>query len=382
MAHEAPDLDTGVLFLNAFAGEGMGGGEVQTVHLVRGLVERGVKVHLMCPPGALAEQAACVGASVHPHAFSARSVFADARPVRERADAAGCSIVHGTGYVTNMVARLARRRDRLAVVNTVHVVPGASVHQSGSRVEAAVRNAIDRLTLQRVDALVAVSQAVAAALEEARLVPPSGVRIIEGGIDIATVRSGGSDSVDGLPRGDGPLVGFLGRMERVKGPDVFADACVLLARRRSDVRFAIAGAGSLAEPTARVLAAGCGARASALGYVGDAPAFLRNLDVLVVPSRSEAVSLVALEAMALGVPVAASAVGGLVELLERSGAGVLVPPEDASALAEAIERVLDDASARERMSEAGRAYVERFSVDRMVDEYVALYRDMLERMRR
>lgn len=367
-----------VLLLNAFASEGMGGGEVQTLHLIRGLLRRGAAVHLMCPPGELADSARESGAAVSQHSFGAASLVTDVGAVRDVCRAAGARIVHGTGYLTNMLARRARVAGKVVVVNTVHVVPGAALHESGSRLELAARTALDRLTLRRCDALVAVSEAVAEGLRAARLVPPSGVRVIPNGIDVdALVAASREEAPLGIPPGEGPLVGFLGRLERVKGPDVFVEVCRVLASRRQDLRFAIAGSGSLAGETERGLRAACGDRAAFLGHVSNAAAFLSCLDALVVPSRSESFSLVALEAMAIGTPIVATAVGGLADLLRESGAGILAPPEDPPAVADAVERLLADPVSRERMREAGKAYARRYSVDRMVDGYLDMYRAVL-----
>lgn len=374
---------TAVLFLNAFSGEGMGGGEVQTLHLARGLVRRGAAVHLMCPPGELAEAARAAGVVVREHTFRASSLLTNAGAVRRACDESGCGIVHGTGYLTNMLARRVRVDGRIAAVNTVHVVPGASIHESGSRLELAVRMALDRWTLRHIDALVAVSDAVAVGLKEARLVPPSGVRVIHNGIDVeALVDAAREEAPPSLPPGDGPLVGFLGRLERVKGPDVFVEACRALASRRRDLRFALAGSGSMADEIRQRLLASCRERAAFLGHVPNAAAFLRPLDILVVPSRSESFSLVALEAMALGTPIVAAGVGGLGDLVRESGAGILVPPEDPAAVADAVERLLADRAMRDRMCEAGQDYARRFSVERMVDEYLDVYRSILGRSRR
>ncbi|MCX8007098.1 MAG: glycosyltransferase family 4 protein [Coriobacteriia bacterium] len=369
-----------VLFLNAFPGPGMGGGEVQTLHLVRGLVERGVAVGLVCPPAELAERARDAGARVHEHRFSASDLVVGHYLVRRIAARGSFTVIHGTGYLTNIVARHARVPGRLAVVNTVHVMPGASMHETGSRLELAARRLLDRASLDRADAVVAVSSAVAQALSAARLAPPSGVRIIPNAVDAPALELAAAEGIAGLPSGVGPLVGFLGRLERVKAPEVFVRACAELASRRSDVRFAIAGSGSMAREVAEGLRRCCEQRAAVLGTVTSAAAFMRALSVLVVPSRSEAFSLVALEAMALGVPVVATDVGGLGELVRDSEAGLLVPPEDHVAIADAVERLLDDEPLRTRMAAAGRLYAEGFTIDRMVEQYLDVYRWVLERI--
>lgn len=366
-----------ILILNAFPGEGMGGGEVQTLHLIRGLTQRGVPVHLACPSSQLAEEARAAGAVVHERAFGAGDLVCGHLDVRRLVSQTDCDVVHGTGFLTNIVARRVKRGSEPAVVNTVHVVPGASLYQSGSRAETLARRLIDRMTLSKVDALVAVSEAVAEGLRQARLVPRSGVRVIHNGIDVDDIVSRADAEVAGLPSGTGPLVGFLGRLERVKGPDLFASASVELAKRRADVRFAVAGFGSMAEEIRSAMSGFDAERTAVLGRVSNAAAFLRCLDVVVIPSRSESFSLVALEAMAVGTPIVATAVGGLAVVIRESGAGILVPPNDPRALADAVEALLNDPALAGRLRDSGRTYARRFSVDRMVDAYLALYESLV-----
>ncbi|MBM3496086.1 MAG: glycosyltransferase family 4 protein, partial [Armatimonadetes bacterium] len=110
-------------------------------------------------------------------------------------------------------------------------------------------------------------------------------------------------------------------------------------------------------------------------YVADLDRRLSVADVVVVPSRTEGQGLVALEAMALGVPVVASRVGGLPEVVEDQLTGLLVPPDDWEALADALLRLAMDPSLRARLGEAARLRVrERFSIETLLDRMAELYR--------
>lgn len=186
--------------------------------------------------------------------------------------------------------------------------------------------------------------------------------------------------------GGGPLVGVVGRLTAVKGHDVFVDAAARLSARRPDAHFVIAGEEwdvARAGLERRAEEHGIAGRVHFLDRLPDVRPLLEALDVVVVPSTgSEAVSRVALEAMALARPVVASAVGSLPELLD-DGAGVLVPPGDADALADALEPLLGDPAAAEALGRRGRRRLEAyFTRDRVARATVDLYTDALRRARR
>ena len=115
-----------------------------------------------------------------------------------------------------------------------------------------------------------------------------------------------------------------------------------------------------------------------LGRRDEVADLLGACDVFVLPSRHEGLGVAALEAMALGCPVVASRVGGLAEAVVHERTGLLVRPGDASALAEALARILGDAALRARLGAAGPALVaERHSAEALVDAYQALYLEVL-----
>ena len=111
-----------------------------------------------------------------------------------------------------------------------------------------------------------------------------------------------------------------------------------------------------------------------LGRVDNSAAFLAACDVVVVPSLSEGMPLVPMEAMALGKPVVATRVGGTPEVVLDGETGLLVPPGDGAALALAIDTLLRDDEARRRMGSAGRERADRhFSTETLVARYVELF---------
>jgi glycosyltransferase involved in cell wall biosynthesis len=129
----------------------------------------------------------------------------------------------------------------------------------------------------------------------------------------------------------------------------------------------------------RVRELGLGERIWMAGSRGDIPELMRGLDVFVLPSLAEGISNTILEAMACGLPVIATAVGGNPELVEEGRTGLLVPPADPAAMARAMETCALDADLRRGAGAAGRARAEqRFSLDAMVQAYLGVYDRLCE----
>lgn len=177
-----------------------------------------------------------------------------------------------------------------------------------------------------------------------------------------------------------PFVGILGRLDPVKGHEDLLAAARLLGEDHPQARFLAAGDGALREPLERAAAALDG-RMSLLGFVPDALRFIAGCRIGVVASRgSEAVSRAALEWMSLGRPVVACRVGCLPELVEDGATGLLVPPGDPKALAEALRSLLEDPSYAERLGRAGRGRFERlFTLPRFAERTERLYAEALAR---
>jgi glycosyltransferase involved in cell wall biosynthesis len=164
----------------------------------------------------------------------------------------------------------------------------------------------------------------------------------------------------------------------------FVTALARQPEARAYLRLVVVGAGSLRSAIEDVLAAG-GARDLAWlpGERSDVPALLPALDVFVLPSRAEGISNTILEAMACGVPVIATAVGGNVELVAAGETGMLVPADDPPALAAALLALGGDRALRERLGAAARTRaVAQFSLSEMVRRYGDLYERELERRAR
>jgi glycosyltransferase involved in cell wall biosynthesis len=143
-------------------------------------------------------------------------------------------------------------------------------------------------------------------------------------------------------------------------------------------RWAVCGAGELLEPVrAEVERRGMADRLAYLGFVAGARGFLPQADVFCLSSKTEGLGTSVLDAMAAGVPVAATAGGGIPEMIEDGTSGLLAPVGDGAALAAAVDRLLDDPALAARLAAAGRERVRAFDIRRTVERTEALYREVL-----
>lgn len=171
------------------------------------------------------------------------------------------------------------------------------------------------------------------------------------------------------------VVGHLGAFTREKGQDIALEAINLLRAKLPQARLILAGDGPMR--TAREIlakAAQAGDRARLLGYVDDLAEFFAGLDLFIMPSRAEGLGSSVLLAMAHGLAVVASKVGGLPEIVDEGKTGWLVPPASPSALAEAIVAAASDPKRLDPMGSNGRERAQRFSSDIMVQRTECFYR--------
>jgi glycosyltransferase involved in cell wall biosynthesis len=184
-----------------------------------------------------------------------------------------------------------------------------------------------------------------------------------------------------IPAG-APLVGVVARIEAEKGHRHLLDAWPLVLRQAPDAWLLVVGEGSEADALRRQAASlgRAGRRIAFTGRREDISALTAELSVAVLPSLREAQGISILEAMARRVPVVASAVGGIPEVITSDVDGLLVPPADPVALAGAIGSLLGDPGLRRRIGEAGyRTVADRFSIDAQVKRIEAVYDEELAR---
>lgn len=368
-----------ILFLDNFKGPGIGGGQVQLLHLVRACVEAGMHVTVACQlNGPLPSRVRELGAVAEEIEFSPRDAVVCIR--RLRVLARDAALVQGTGWYTNVLSRRVVGRSGVALVNVVHVEPGASLFDGGSRLGLAARRVVDMATSKPVDVYVAVSNAVARGMV-GHGIPEERIEVIPNGVDVSALGQAAREFPPPLvlPAGDGPLVVCVARLEPVKGVEFFVRAAAMLADSHPQARFAIVGVGSQESRLREIaVAAGLHSRLAFLGDVARVEPLLAAGSVVVMPSLSEALGLVALEAGALSRPVVASSVGGLVEVIADGETGLLVPPADPGALAQAIGTLVAQPELARRFGVAAHERISgHYTLERMNDGYLNLYKRLL-----
>lgn len=211
---------------------------------------------------------------------------------------------------------------------------------------------------------------------------PGAIELIPNGVplpDPAAIRAE-SAPADPDPRGDGPLVGMVGRLGWKKGYEYALEAFALLKERIPTLRVDIVGDGDLREELpekARVL--GLSDTVRFLGQQTDVPRRMLGFDCYVLSSVIEGMPNALLEAMALGRPCVTTSAGGSDEVVEDGQSGLVVAPRDADALANAIERVLTDELLAQRVSRGGADRVRQaFSEQAMLKALDTLYRREME----
>ena len=220
---------------------------------------------------------------------------------------------------------------------------------------------LKRITSRRLAAHIAVSERTAGTIA-ADAGPPSGrITIVPNGVPEP---AGGTTEL-GLRS---PVVGAVGRLDHLKGFDVLIDALAELP----GVTAVIAGDGPAREALVqRARERSVADRFRVLGWQQEIGPFVRSLDVFVLPSRLEGMSLALLEAMAARAAVVATDVGGTREAIASGETGLLVPPDDAPALAAAVRQLLDNEHLRERIGARAReVWLARFTEQRMQESYV------------
>jgi len=370
--------------LHVIGGGEIGGAEKHILHLLENMDHKRFEVRLCClfprPFAQMAEEAGIpVDVINMKNKFNFLAVARMVRIIRRHE----IDIVHTHGVRANLVGRLGARLAGVKhIVTTVHSV----LEQDYPTFLARMTNKfMEKLTERYVECFVTVSDLLKQDLV-AKGTRPERVVTIYNGIKLEDFQPA-KVSTDVRSRlrlpVELPVVGIIARLHPVKGHGIFLRAARQVLKELPQARFLIVGSG-FHRPWIEAEVERLGLKKNVIftGFMEDIPGVLAALDVLVISSLSEGFGLTAVEAMAMEVPVVATRVGGLPEIITDGENGLLVPAGDAGALAKKILWLLENPVAGENMAKKGRATVEeKFTIQGMAQQTQALYDGLAGRKR-
>jgi glycosyltransferase involved in cell wall biosynthesis len=285
-------------------------------------------------------------------------------------------VVHTHTAKAGALGRIAARRAR--VPRVVHTYHGFPFHEFQSRLHRAGYIAVERRLGRITDVALCVGTGVAVEAVRRGLVPPERIRTI--GVAVPAGPPLAPDARDrarralGIPP-DATVVGAVGRLTYQKAPEDFLTAMRELGRRgRPDAVGVWVGGGDLAERVGRLTRSASGPRVVLAGERADIPEILPAFDVFALPSRYEGLPTAIVEAMTCGIPVVATAVNAVGDVVVPGETGLLVPPRRPDLLAEAVDYLLNSPDTAARMAANARERLgTRFDVTTLREVLVAAY---------
>lgn len=348
-----------------------GGLESVLLELTEGLQGRGHAVFLAAVIDAGAEQhpvprrAEQAGVEVGRITVSGRGYFTEYRAIRRMIRSFRPDVVHTHGYRSDLVAGAAARHERIPWISTVHGFTGGGPKNR-------LYEWLQRRASRRAQGVIAVSHPLRDRLERDG-VPAERVRVIPNAWSPkpALDRAGARRTLG--VSGNAPLLGWVGRLSGEKGADVFLDALALMPDLAWQA--SILGSGrEEAQLRGRAQARGIADRITWLGLVPDAARVFPAFDVYVLSSRTEGTPIALFEAMASGVPIVATSVGGVPDVVSGAEA-TLVPSDDPASLAGALRATLSAPEAAAGRADRARARLAaQFASGPWLDAHERLYR--------
>ena len=287
----------------------------------------------------------------------------------------GINLIHTHGSRANLLGRLSAKWLGLPCLSTVH---SSLAHDYLSPWSARLALGLDRLTLPLTSGIITVSNHLA---QEVALRGGQNIETIYNGQSPHTFKDPSQDRHQfrkqwGIPT-NSFVIGTIGRLHPTKGQIYLVKAAIQLHLRFPDLHLLLIGDGPLRQDLESEL------RLNSLpytltGYLPQAFKALPAMDLFVLPSASEGMGLVLLEAMQAGVPIVASAIGGIPEVVRAGKDGLLVPPGDVTGFAEACASIIENPNLAKSLVHSGQARWALFSIESMVRETAQVYTRLLD----
>lgn len=362
-----------------------GGGERTFLQLIDGLSQNQYSVYVATSPGAIFfELLAKKDIKLIPLNLKRRAnpktLFRLVKIIKENK----IDIIHSQGARTDFYSRLAARllKSKVRVVSTIAMpVKGydVGVFRKG------VYCFFDRFSERYVDRFIVISEALKKALIDNHKIPSQKIIKIYNGIELKEYRPDDSDysfmkirKEYGIDK-DKFLIGAIGRIVWQKGFEYLIDAVPRVTKQIAEAKYLIVGEGPLKDSLrAKSRKLDIEDKIIFAGFKSNIKEILSSIDILVIPSVREGFPMITLEAMAMAKPIIASDIDGIREQIDHNKDGLLIPPEDPGAMAEAIISLLDNKEkAKELGLSAKKKVEEKFSVEEMVKKTKAVYEELL-----
>ncbi len=366
--------------LQILSSKDLGGGTQEHIRMLcSGLQNREHTIKLVCRPGSLVEAYHNEGFDVVPIELRNKSIAIKELLYLMEKDL--FDIVHTHNRDADVVGLVAAKKKNVPIIiSTIHDF--LNLDETGKRKMNFPLWKYNRLLKKIPHKFIAISNAIETNILEELKVDPDKVTTIYNGTDLSIFQ----ENIDidkkreelNLPY-HLPIVGIIGRLIAMKGHKYFLESIPIILKKNKNVFFLIVGKGNLRrelELLAEKLKITKYVRF--IGYQHDVNTMIKLMDIVLVPSVSEAFGRVITESMACSKPVIATRVGGIAEIVVDGVTGILVPPRDVQAMADAILNLLEDKTKAKQLGEEGRKRVEeKFNGVLFVDNTERLFKELL-----
>ncbi|OEF96809.1 glycosyltransferase family 4 protein [Desulfuribacillus alkaliarsenatis] len=360
--------------LHIIGGGEYGGAEQYLVNLARKLQGSPYQIQMACfYDSEFAAVLRKYQIPVHTVLPSSRFDFTLAQKLRRLMIQEKIDIVHTHGVRANFFGRLAARKLKLPIATTVH----SELRQDYQNpVAYMLALGMERMTQPLTTRYIAISNSIKQDMIK-RGIPEQKIEVIYSGIDFAEFVEEKTSTLE-LPQP--PVIGIVGRLQEVKGHRYAIMAMPAILQKYPEVNLVIIGDGPLKEDLMKLAKQiQVADNVHFLGFQQSVSSLLNQFDIFLMPSLSEGLGLSLIEAMSQGIPVIASEVGGMVDVVQDTGdlltsTGILVSAKDANAIAENAKLLLADSNIAQQMGMRGQADVlKRFNSERMIAEIADFY---------
>lgn len=364
--------------LHVIGGGEVGGAEELVLALMKLLDPNKYEPHLLCLcTGRFAALAGEQGFKAGTISMKHRLDLSTIEPLQEYMQSNRINIVHTHGVRANLVARIAARKQGIPIVTTVHSVLR---YDYDTLIKAGFARCLTMLTNKYTDKFIAISRAIADEIQGMR-VPAEKIAVIHNGLDISKFNQprdpGELKSELGLDP-EKPVITMIARLHPVKGHEYFLKAARKVIDTGLKAQFLIIGEGiqrrKIEEQVKKLKLANV---VKMPGYYSPIEDIYALSNVVCVPSLMEGLGLVILEAMYFNVPVVASNIGGIPEIVQHRVNGLLVAPRDDKALAYEIMNILIDSDLAGFLKKGGQKTIKEFTREKMARQVENIYEELI-----